>query len=87
MCEDDSGEVWDRLCQCGLDVCDAVACAEEGLEAGGEGEVGEVGDVVVCEVDGILWLRMVSQTIEDRRGKTYSGYTQVLNGWYLVSYS
>lgn len=40
-----------------MDAGDAVAREEEGVQARGEGEVGEGGDVVVGEVDGVLVLR------------------------------
>ena len=39
-----------------MDAGDAVAREEEGVQAWGEGEVGEGGDVVVGEVDGVLVL-------------------------------
>lgn len=44
-------------------MCDTVAGEEEGAETWGVGEVGEGGDVIVGEVDGILvlfleWLAM-----------------------------
>lgn len=49
-------EVGYGVCQCGLDRGDAVPGEEEGLEALGEGEVAELLDVVVGEVDCVLWL-------------------------------
>lgn len=39
-----------------LDAGDAIAREEEGVQARGEGEIGEGGDVVICEIDGILVL-------------------------------
>jgi len=54
--QDQACEVRYRVRERGLDAGDAVAREEEGVQAWGEGEVGEGGDVVVCEVDGILVL-------------------------------
>ena len=54
--QDQGGEVGDRLGQRGLDACDAVAGEQEGTQARREREVGELHNVVVGEVDGILVL-------------------------------
>ena len=54
--QDQACEVRYRGRERGLDAGDAVAREEEGVQAWGEGEVGEGRDVVVCEVDGILVL-------------------------------
>lgn len=55
--EDQGCQVWQRGCEGGLDGVEPVAREEEGAEAWGEGEVGEGGDVVVGEVDGVLVLQ------------------------------
>lgn len=54
--EDEGGEVRDRLGERGRDARDAVAGEQEGAQARREREVGELGDVIVGEVDGILVL-------------------------------
>ena len=58
--QDQGGEVRDRLGQRGLDARDAVAGEQEGAQARREREVGELRDVVVGEVDGILVLFRVA---------------------------
>ena len=57
-CEDQGCQVRQGGREGGLYGGDSVAREEEGAEARGEGEVGEGGDVVVGEVDGILVLEM-----------------------------
>ena len=54
--EDEGGEVGDRLGERGLNARDPIAGEQEGAQARREREVGELGDVVVGEVDGILVL-------------------------------
>lgn len=55
-CEDQGCQVGQGGREGGLDGVEPVAREEEGAEARGEGEVGEGGDVVVGEVDGVLVL-------------------------------
>ena len=77
-----------------MDTADAVAGEEEGLQARGEGEVGEGGDVVVGEVDGVLVLLSfpIRSSVVPRevlsgiwQGRTHFCNTQILNGWDFVS--
>ena len=49
-------EVGDRIGEGGLYAIHAVARKEQGVEARGQREVGEGGDVVVRQVDGVLVL-------------------------------
>lgn len=55
--QDQGCQVGQRGREGGLYAVDAVAREEEGPEARGEGKVGEGGDVVVGEVDGVLVLQ------------------------------
>ena len=77
-----------------MDTVDAVAGQEEGLQAGGEREIGEGRDVVVGEVYGVLVLLrpLVRSPIVPKKlllgtlqGKTHFRNTQILNGWDFVS--
>ena len=70
-----------------LDLLDSVTREEEGAETRKEGEVSEGGDIVICEVDGILVLVCLlghaanGVSVEVR---THLGDTQVLDGGYFV---
>ena len=46
-----------------MDAVDSVAREQEGVQARGEGEVGEDADVVVGEVDGILILLFLQSSV------------------------
>jgi len=82
--QDQRREIRDRLGERGLDARDAVAGEQEGAQARREREVGELCDVVVGEVDGILVLFtsvrivsvicLVSQSrVEHRRARGAAG--------------
>ena len=51
--EDQGLEVWQAIRQRGLDAVDPVARQQEAAQPRGEGEVGQGGDVIVGEVDGV----------------------------------
>lgn len=59
--QDQRRQVRYRGREVGLDGGDAVLCEEEGAQARGEGEVAQVDDVIVCEVDGVVILHVLHQ--------------------------
>ena len=66
------GQVGEGGRERGLDAVESVAGEEEDAEARGEGEVGEGGDVVVGEVDGVLVLHTFFTTVFSGRKKGFS---------------
>ncbi len=56
VCHDEGGKIWDRLVERRLDMCDSVPCTQQCLETWGKWEVGERRNIVIGEVDRILWL-------------------------------
>ena len=99
--EDEGGEIGYRSREGGLDTIDSVAREEEGAQAGRKREVGEDGDVVIGEVDGILILQDCHSSVHVHRvcmlsgrktpgwwwgGGQYFRDAQVLDGGDFVAY-
>lgn len=73
--EHEGGEIGRRGRERGLDAVDAVAREQEGVQARGEREVGQDGDVVVGEVDGVLVLHILDgYSLVQLRGEGGKGW-------------